>query len=418
VPPCTIILRKGNTVMPTFAVRRPRQNGHRRFHLTPAAFFAVGFLLLLLVPATGRAQVTDTTKVDSLLLHELERQMTPPAPPAAAEAPAQPRSAISTNPNMSVIGDFQGSYQSDIRRKLDAYLNEAEISIQSVVDPYARADFFVSLGRDPATGTFGADLEEGYVTSTDLPAGLQVKAGKFRGMFGRLNAVHPHALPFIDMPNVYANYLGEEGLNDAGLSVSWLVPNPLDFYQELTFEATGGPSDNPSFARSPASRYLYLAHLKNFWDLTENATLELGLTGASGPNAFEQTTTLGSVDLTYKWKPLQFNTYQSFVWQTEALLAHVGTGTPEDVRSWGMYSAMTYQLDKRYFLTGRVDYANLPTDASAAERALSATLGWYATEFQKIELEGKTTTSNVRDQFSQLWLRWVFVIGAHGAHAY
>jgi hypothetical protein len=376
-----------------------------------------GFILLLLA-TTGHAQQTDTTTVDSLLLRELQRQMTPAVAAPAAEAPAQPRSAISTNPNMSVIGDFQGSYRSDMRRKLDAYLNEAEISFQSVVDPYARADFFVSLGRDPATGTFSADLEEGYVTTTDLPAGLQVKAGKFRSAFGRVNTVHPHALPFIDMPNALANYLGEDGLNDAGLSVSWLVPNPLDFFQELTFEATGGPSDNPSFARSPVTRYLYLAHLKNFWDLTENATLELGLTGATGPNGAEHTTTLGSVDVTYKWKPLQFNTYQSFVWQTEAILAHVGTGAPEDVRSWGMYSAMTYQLEKRYFLTGRIDYSNLPTSASVVERAASATLGWYATEFQKIELEGKTTTSNVQDQYSQLWLRWIFVIGAHGAHAY
>jgi hypothetical protein len=235
---------------------------------------------------------------------------------------------------------------------------------------------------------------------------------------GKVNPLHPHALPFIDLPAVLTNYLGDEGLNDAGVSVSWLVPNPMDFFQEFTLEVTGGPSSNPSFIRSPTSRYVYLAHLKNFWDLTENATLELGLTGLTGPNAFEHTTTMGAFDLTYKWKPLRFNTYQSVIWQTEALLSSAGTGAPEDVLTWGMYSSLTYQLDKRYFLTGRIDYSNLPTSASEAERSCSATLGWFASEFQKIELEGKATTSNVRDQFSQAWLRWVFVIGAHGAHAY
>jgi hypothetical protein len=363
------------------------------------------------------AQQQDTTAVDTLLLKQLERDMAPPAA-SAPEAPAPVRSAPSTNPNMSVIGDMQGSYRSNASRKLDAYLNEAEFSFQSVVDPYARADFFLSLARDPATGDFAADLEEGYVTTTDLPAHLQLKAGKFRMALGRVNPVHPHALPFIDMPNVLVNYLGDDGLNDGGVSLSWLVPNPFDFFQELTVEVTGGPSASPSFVRSGSSRYLYLAHLKNFWDLTDNATLELGLSGATGPNAFGYTTTLGGVDLTYKWKPLQYNTYQSFIWQTEALLSKEGTGSPEDLVSWGMYSALTYQLEKRTFLTGRFDYSNLPTSASAVERAYSATLGWYATEFQKIELEGKTTTSNVQDHYSQAWLRWIFVIGAHGAHAY
>jgi hypothetical protein len=45
-------------------------------------------------------------------------------------------------------------------------------------------------------------------------------------------------------------------------------------------------------------------------------------------------------------------------------------------------------------------------------------LGWYATEFQKVELEYKGTTSNVFPTSNQILLRSVFVIGAHGAHAY
>ncbi len=386
----------------------------------PLALFSV-FLCSIFMSLTLSAQQQDSTAAsDSLLLRQIQREMQPPTPAAAAttEPAAQPRSAISTNPNMSVIGDFQGSYQSNIRRKYDAYLNEAEISFQSVVDPYARADFFISLGRDPSNGSFAADLEEGYLTTTDLPANLQLKAGKFRMAMGKVNPVHPHALSFIDLPNVLTNYLGPDGLNDAGISLSWLVPNPFDFFQELTVEVTGGPHDNPAFSRSQSSRYLYLAHLKNFWDLTDNATLELGLSGVTGPNPLGYTTTLGSFDVTYKWKPLQFNTYQSIVWQTEAILGNVGIGAPENVTSWGMYSALTYQLEKRTFLTGRFDYSNLPTSASTAERAFSATFGWYATEFQKIELEAKHTTSNVQGQFSQAWLRWIFVIGAHGAHAY
>ncbi len=361
----------------------------------------------------------DTTAADSLLLKQVEQQMQKPATEAQpAEQPAQPRSGISTNPNISAIGDFQAGYHGNVERNFDAFFNEGEFSFQSVVDPYARADFFLSVSRDASTGNFEAGIEEAYITTIELPASLQLKAGKFRMAMGKVNPVHPHALPFIDLPNVLLNYFGDEGLNDDGFSLSWLVPNPLDFFQELTFEATSGPVSSPSFIRSATNKYLYLGHLKNFWDLTENATLELGLTGMTGPNDSSFSTTIGAIDLTYKWKPLQFNTYQSVVWQTEALLSNARFSEANDVHSWGMYSALTYQLEKRFFLTGRFDYSNQPTSNDLVERAYSATLGWYATEFQKIELEAKTTTSNFQDQYSQAMLRWIFVIGAHGAHAY
>jgi len=376
------------------------------------------FLLCLLLAFTSgiiKAQ-QDTTAVDSVLLRQIEQEMA--APTRTSGQSPQVRSGISTNPNISVIGDFQSAYQSNSARKVDAFFNEGEFSFQSVVDPYARADFFLSLGRDPATGEFSASIEEAYLTTLDLPAKLQLKAGKFRMAMGKVNPIHPHALPFVDLPNVLVNYLGDEGLNDEGFSLSWLVPNPFDFFQELTFEATSGPVESPSFARSPKSKYLFLGRLKNFWDLTDNATLELGLTGVTGPNDSTFSTAIGAIDLTYKWKPLQFNTYHSLVWQTELLYSDAKYSGSESVRSWGMYSALTYQIDKRYFLTGRFDYSNLPSSSAVVERAYSVTLGWYATEFQKIELQAKTTTSNFQKQFAQAMLRWIFVIGAHGAHAY
>jgi len=372
--------------------------------------------LIFVTTCVSPSQQDSTTAADSLLLKQIEQQMQPAV--QSAQPGAQPRSGISTNPNISAIGDFQSSYHSMHDRHFDFSFNEAELSFQSVVDPYARADFFLSLAKDPSTGKYEADVEEAYLTTLELPAHLQLKAGKFRMALGRMNPVHPHALPFIDLPNAYVNYFGDEGLNDEGLSLSWLVPNPLDFYQELTVEATTGPVNSPSFVRSSSNKYFFLSHLKNFWDLTQNATLELGLSGMVGPNASSSSTTMGAFDLTYKWKPLQYNTYQSLVWQSEAFFSKASDPLVDDVNSWGMYSFLTYQVEKRWFLTGRFDYSNQPTSASLVERAYSATLGWYATEFQKIELEGKMTSSNFQDEYYQAMLRWVFVIGSHGAHSY
>ena len=362
---------------------------------------------------------TDSIASDSLLLLQIQNQMQQSATPS----PAPSRGSASANPDLSVIGDFRANYQSNYPRHFDATLHETEISFQSVVDPYARADFFVSLSRNPQTGSFGIDVEEGYLTTLSLPAHLQLKAGKFRQMLGRINPIHPHALPFVDLPNAYVRFFGEEGMNDEGLQLSWLLPNHT-FFQELTVELTDGPRESPSFMRSSKDNYLGLAHLKNFWDLTANATLEFGLTGISGPNASDKITSIAAADLTYKWKPVKFNTYKSFTFQNEFYYSHAPT-VSSTINSVGMYSMLVIQVSKRTFITGRYDYTNKPSNDKFVEQAGSLTWGWYATEFQKIELQAKITSANSEEEennyeknFSQIFLRWIFVIGTHGAHQY
>ena len=375
-------------------------------------------LLLSIIIFSNKAiaQTDSTAAADSALLKKIELQMQTTTPPA----PAQTRSGATSNPDLGVVADFRGSYISQGKRNFDAYLDETEISLQSVVDPYIRADFFISLERDPITGKYGAEVEEGYLTTLALPAKLQLKAGKFREAVGKINPVHPHALPFIDLPNAFVNLFGEEGLNDEGASLSWLMPNKA-FYQELIFQATSGAGESPTFFRSDNNRFIYLTHLKNFFTLTENATLELGLTGITGPNDSSLATNIGAVDLTYKWKPVQLNTYKSLTWQSEFFYSNAKYAAKEMLNSFGLYSYIEYQIAKRWFLTGRYDYAQKPYDKNVVEQAYSLCAGWLATEFQKIEFEGKGTSVDNHSQksgYGQFWLRWIFVIGAHGAHQY
>ena len=377
--------------------------------------YKIVFSLAIVLPGMTYAQVpADSTKADSLLLLQIQNQMQADQP---QQQPQQQRSTLSFNPDIGVIGDFRASYISKGKRNIDAYLNETEISLQAAVDPYLRADFFLSFGRDPDTKKYGVDVEEGYLTTLSLPAQLQLKLGKFKEAVGKINPIHPHALPFIDMPNAYVNYFGEEGLNDEGLSLSWLVPNKK-FYQELTFQATSGLSESPIFYRGDNNRFIYLGHLKNFFTLTNNATLELGVTGITGPNDSSRATGIAAADLTYKWKPVQMNTYRSLTWQNEFYYGHANLLQNFSINSFGLYSMLQYQIAKRWFLTGRYDYAQKPFNRSIVEQAYSLTTGWYATEFSKLEWEVKTTDDNIGTRFYQGWLRWIFVIGAHGAHQY
>ena len=304
-------------------------------------FAVVLFVAIFMDSLSASAQVPadstskDSTVADSALLKQIEAQMQ--AAPAAQPTGTQTRSSLSFNPDIGVIGDFQGSYISKGEKNFDMYLNETEVSLQAAVDPYARADFFLSFGRDPVTGKYGVEVEEGYVTTLSLPAKLQLKAGKFREAVGRINPTHPHALPFIDLPNAYVNLFGEEGLNDEGVSLSWLTPNKA-FYQELVFQTTAGYTESPAFVRSEGNHLIYLGHLKNFFTLTDNATLELGLTGISGPNDSARTTNVGSFDLTYKYKPVQMNTYHSLTWQSEFYYSHNNQTENNAVNAFGLYS--------------------------------------------------------------------------------
>ncbi|MBD0333838.1 MAG: hypothetical protein ICV66_14440, partial [Chitinophagaceae bacterium] len=109
------------------------------------------------------AQIPDTTATDSVLLKQVEAQMQ-----NNDQTVTQQRSGLSFNPDIGVIGDFQGSYISKGKRNFDLYLNETEVSLQATVDPYIRADFFLTFGRDPETKKYGAEVEEGYLTTLSL----------------------------------------------------------------------------------------------------------------------------------------------------------------------------------------------------------------------------------------------------------
>ena len=89
-----------------------------------------------------------------------------PSPPPTSGAPPVPSAAPSQtsnyfNPSISVIGNYLGVGGSNGTEDLpSSSLRESEVSLQAIVDPYARADFFLSFGEE------GVDVEEGFATFT------------------------------------------------------------------------------------------------------------------------------------------------------------------------------------------------------------------------------------------------------------
>ena len=202
-----------------------------------------------------------------------------------------------------------------------------------------------------------------------------------------------------------------------GASASVLVPNPWDFYQELDVEV-GRSETTPSLSNGASNKLLYTAHLNNFFELSENSTLGIGFSGLSGVNALDLGTTMAGFDLTYKWKPVQFNTYNSFTWQTEGLLSQSDTTASAAIRSYGAYTYMEYQIEKRTFVGARFDYSGLPMVERSDERSESLLLRFQPTEFSILALEYQHVNRNYGPSFDQVLFRLIFGIGTHAAHAY
>ena len=157
------------------------------------------FLLVLCIavsPAASKGQEPAPTPTPIPSPEPPAPSETPPpeaTPPAPEEAPAPPISAAAApsatyfNPAIAVIGNFVGvTGRNEVEDRPSLQMLESEVTFQAVVDPYARADFFVAITDDEV------ELEEGFITFTSLPADLLVKAGKFKAQFGKVN---PDALP-------------------------------------------------------------------------------------------------------------------------------------------------------------------------------------------------------------------------------
>ena len=323
------------------------------------------------------------------------------------------------NPNISVIGNalgFAGTNPVDSQPSLQ--LEESEVGLQAIVDPYARADFFLTFGSQK--GDVG--VEEGYITFLNLPADLLVKVGRLKGAFGKLNTEHLHVRLFADVPLNMTNLLGgEDGIEDAGVSVSRLVPMPAGIFMEATAQLFRGTSDNLFEAHS-RNDVEPLFHLKAYRDLTENANLEVGgsWTRANNLEGPGFRTSLAGVDVTYRWKPLKRGLYRSLLLRGEWTLSMRDTPLGR-VRADGYYVFIQYQLGRRWFVGARHDESDHADDRTLRDRGNSVLLTFWPSEFSQIRAQARQNryqTLEGTKTANELLVQLQFSIGAHGAHPF
>jgi len=400
--------------------KAPREEAAARLVLTSASAPA---------PAPATAESSSLSVASAAALPAAA----PPAPALQAQALRSTQTqtfggasgnARLLNPDISLIGDFIGAVgHNDVVQTPSLQLHESELGVQAIIDPYARADVFISFGEQ------GVNVEEGYVTFTSLPAGLLLKVGKMRANFGKINTIHNHALPFIDRPLATNNLVGgEDGIDDAGFSLSRILPAPKGWFVEATGQVFRGDSADV-FKASERQDASVVGHLRGYKDITESTNLDLGLSYARGHNDVGSPfiTSLYGADATLRWKPLRRAIYKSFIFRTELFYSLRDQISPLDlsqtVHAFGTYSSAEYRVNRRWTVGGRFDRSAHARNANLIDTGLSAIVTYWPSEFSQIRGQYRyghlATAPNASfDNANELLFQFLFVMGAHGAHPF
>ncbi|AKF81166.1 hypothetical protein MFUL124B02_18480 [Myxococcus fulvus 124B02] len=312
-------------------------------------------------------------------------------------------------------------------------LQQLELSIGSVVDPYFRFDANIVYSQ------FGVEIEEAYGTTLALPASLQVRAGQFLTRFGRLNATHPHAWDFVDQPFAMSRVFGGEGNRGLGVELSWLAPLP--WFVEVTGSLTDatGEATARSFLASSGDRVLSPLDLqatgvvKQFFPLSDDLSFMWGLSGATGPNptGYRNRTDIFGTDLYLRYRPITEASNTLVSLQVEALYRR--RQVPGDVLTdFNSYAQLAWRFSQRWATAARYELGTaakgedgqvavdpLDPEWTKSRDRVSVNLTFWPTEFSRLRFQAARDNARWRDEADySAFLALELVTGAHGAHAF
>lgn len=364
--------------------------------------------------------------------------------------------AQNINPDISVIGDVRAFTTNDPNDpkegELQLDLASLELALQGYLNPFVRADVFIGYHD----GQF--EIEEAYATVLrGLPGGVQLRAGKYRVDFGKLNLLHPHAYSFLDTPLVHQAYLGEEGLADIGLNLNWQEPlggaaltlsgNVLkgDFVKSHGHEEehhTHAFSPIPLLSISPAAAGAedqeevltelgYSERLSLFLPTGTYAGVEVGvnaLQGSLDARTGRDVRLLGA-DVKYRWAP---DKYRSLTVQGEWIRskrdvlhhhheAPLMTGEEEHSHTHsadGFFAFFDWRFAQRFNVGGLVERFDQPEEKGETGKRAAVFAGFQVMEESTLVrlLLRRTEAGHGGPAVREAILQLVFSLGPHKPH--
>ncbi|PHV13452.1 hypothetical protein CSQ89_00735 [Chitinimonas sp. BJB300] len=150
-------------------------------------------------------------------------------------------------------------------------LGHTELGASGNIDNRFRGQAAVALHRHE--GKTELEVEEAYIETLGLPAGLQIRGGRFLAQIGYLNSQHVHADDFRERPLLYRAFLGQHYFDD-GMRLNWVAPS--DFLVQLGAEAFSGKTLNhTNSTRERIGTYTLNARLGG--DLGRSQSWQFGL---------------------------------------------------------------------------------------------------------------------------------------------
>lgn len=367
----------------------------------------------------------------------------------------------SQDPNSYRINGFVPSGGEVGPPKRSFGLGETELALAANIDPYFRGIAIASLAPEG-----GVDVEEAYFQTLALPQGFSLKGGRFFSGLGYLNEQHQHVWDFQDAPLAYKAFLGNQ-LRQDGLQLKWIAPT--DLLIELGAELSSGDRfpGNDRNANGAAGSAL-LAHLGG--DIGDSTAWRTGVSylrtspngrsyqdtdalGGAVTNSFTGRAKLWVADAVLKWSPHGNSTYSNFKLQGEYFrFAQDGSLTYNDTAGSavfgqvtgpfnstqsGWYAQSVWQFYPRWRVGYRYDRLNygsinngivsnglgptasdFPVLAHYSPTRNTLMLDWSPTEFSRIRLQFAADKSRLGLTDNQMFVQYIYSLGAHGAHKF
>lgn len=368
-----------------------------------------------------------------------------------------------------VLGDLKGGGHDPKKRGFT--LQQAELSLAGAVDPWFQGKAHIVTFLDAEEGETIVELEEAYLTTQQLPAGLQLKAGTFLTEFGRINPQHPHAWDWQDQPVVNTRFFGADGMRGPGARLAWLVPS--DTYTELFFGVHNGngetmtsflandevygerPIGGRFFTERPVragNDLVYTLRAASSVDLSDSASLGVGASALFGPNSTggDADTMIYGADFVFRWRPVSNDRgWPFFKLQGEILVREFDAAEQTDeadplnpvvvagdtLTDRGAYLQALYGFSPGWAAGVRVDWAagsgdnydagtqtlvSRDGDPYRTDRVrVSPMLAWQPSEFSRVRLQYDFDDSDhLEDEVHSVWLGFEILIGSHPPHSY
>lgn len=322
-------------------------------------------------------------------------------------------------------------------------IDETELNFSANVDDKFRGSATIALHEHE--GETEVEIEEAYAATTALPAGLEVKAGRFFSELGYLNSHHSHADDFADRPLTNRAFL-DSNYGDDGVQISAVLPTSV--YSEIGGGAFRG-DDFPAGGADGNDIGAWTAYGRIGGDVGDKTSWRLGLStlqaagisrdGNEDTVNFSGDSNLYIADARAVYAPTGNNAEKELILQGEVFVrdedgtyedADAGTGAiAYDDSQSGWYAQSVYKFHPQWRVGMRYSqlYAgDIPAglvgsaldDGGHDPWAATAMVDWTNSEFSRVRAQFSREEVADGQEDNQFTLQYIMSLGAHGAHNY